>query len=182
MVEPESRHDVPPWVLRSALGLCVLASVPLYMVFLNSAAHRWALQLDPGDFTRTALPFVVPAAAFSFTLLAALSWWMTLLAGKPFLLGRTGWWFLVVFVAALSLTAGTIGAKGRLGFDDVLFNVALTSTGMVGVWLVPPAVSPRLIEVLPRWASRRTPNLPHNSTTAAAPRAAGPSDSSEPPR
>lgn len=158
MVEPETRPDVPAWALRTALGLCVLTSVPLYMVFLHTAAHRWALQLEPGDFTRSVLPFTVPAAAAGFTLLAAQSWWFTLWSGRPFLLGRTGWWFVLAFVVVLSVAAGLLGAKGSVGFNDVLLTAMMTGIGLVGLWLLPPAFSPRLLDGLPRRGRRTRPS------------------------
>ncbi|MGW8955878.1 hypothetical protein [Streptomyces sp. NPDC055709] len=64
--------------------------------------------------------------------------------GPPFLLGHKGWRFLMVFVVALSLMAGFFGSVRR-GVVAVLLTVMVTTIGIAGLWLLPPALSPRLL-------------------------------------
>jgi hypothetical protein len=135
--------------LRLTLWACVIVSVPLYLWFLHHAAGWWAEHLPEDDNVRLWLPYVVPGAALSFTLLAALSWWVSIVDAKPFLLGRTRWRFLVVFVCELSLIAGVLGAQVR-DATAVVLTVMVTTIGMTGLWLLPPTLSPRLLAALPK--------------------------------
>jgi hypothetical protein len=140
-------------VLRVLLWALVLGCVPLYLYFLHHMAVRWAEQLPADDTTRPMLPVAIPLAALSFTLLSALSWWVTLAEGRPFLLGRTRWRFLMVFVVALSVLTGVIGAPER-DATAVLLSLVLTLMGATALWFLPPAFSPRLL--LPALAHRKT--------------------------
>jgi hypothetical protein len=140
-------------VLRVLLWVLVLACVPLYLYFLFHMAGRWAEQLPADDTTRPLLPAAISLAALSFTLLSALSWWVTLAEGRPFLLGRTKWRFLMVFVVALSVLTGVIGAPDR-DASAVLLSLVLTLMGTTALWFLPPAFSPRLL--LPALAHRKT--------------------------
>ncbi|WP_055531044.1 hypothetical protein [Streptomyces graminilatus] len=139
--------------LRALLWLLVLACVPLYLYFLHHMAGRWADQLPADDATRPLLPVAIPLAALSFTLMSALSWWVTLAEGRHFLLGRTKWRFLMVFVVTLSVLTGIIGAPTR-DTATVLLSLMLTFMGTTGLWFLPPAFSPRLL--LPALARRKS--------------------------
>ncbi|MGA5128127.1 hypothetical protein ACPCAG_33105 [Streptomyces pseudogriseolus] len=90
---------------------------------------------------------MVPGAAGTFTLLAAISWWHNTFIGKNFLAGRTRCWFLIVFVAAMSMTAGIIAAQVH-GAGAVVLTAMVTTIGMLGLWRLPPTLSPRLLEAL----------------------------------
>ncbi|MFE7403096.1 hypothetical protein [Streptomyces sp. NPDC057557] len=82
---------------------------------------RWAGHLDEGDSLRFWLPIVVPGAAVTFTLLAAISWWYSAFNGAEF------------------------GAQTRDVSAVVLtVTVTVTTIGMFGLWLLPPTLSPRL--------------------------------------
>jgi hypothetical protein len=137
------------WPVRLALWACTLSTVPLYLWFLETMGAHWGDQLPAGDSTKPWMAIVVPLAAFSFTLIAAVSWWYSGIRSRPFLLGRSRWKFLVVFVAALSMTAGIIGTTDR-DFPTVLFIAAFTFMGMTGLWLLPAAVSPEVLRGLPK--------------------------------
>ncbi|MFL4909328.1 hypothetical protein ACJ6WF_40615 [Streptomyces sp. MMS24-I2-30] len=63
---------------------------------------------------------------------------------RPFLLGRKHWRFMMVFVVALSLMAGFFGSAHQ-DVDAVLLTVMVTIIDIVGLWLLPPALSPRLL-------------------------------------
>ena len=77
---------------------------------------------------------------------------------RSYLLGPTHWRFLVVFVAALSLAAGFIGAQPH-DFSAAVMAAMMTILGMTGLWLLPPAVSPRLLDALPKRKQRsQTPS------------------------
>ncbi|MER5852472.1 hypothetical protein ABT126_37135 [Streptomyces sp. NPDC002012] len=130
-------------------------SIPLYMWFLHHATVRWAGHLDQDDNLRFWLPIVVPGAAFTFTLLAAISRWYSAFTGTDFLAGRRRWWFLIVFVAALSLAAGVIAAQVR-DANAVVLTAMVTAIGMVGLWLLPPALSLRLLAALPKRGQPRS--------------------------
>ena len=137
------------WPVRLALWACTLVTVPLYLWFLENMGHRWGDLLPAGDDARPWMAIVVPGAAFSFTVIAAMSWWHSGVRSQPVLLGRTRWWFLIVFVAALSMAAGIIGSTGR-NFSDVVLVAAITFAGMTGLWLLPAAVSPGVLRGLPK--------------------------------
>jgi hypothetical protein len=47
------------------------------------------------------------------------------------------------------MAAGVIGTTNR-DFGDVLMVAAITFTGMTGLWLLPAAVSPRVLRGLPK--------------------------------
>lgn len=134
------------WAMRLVLWLYALVSVPLYMWFLHHMGGRWGQQLPPDDDLRFWLPIVVPLAAFSFTLMSCTSWWWST-ETRPFLLGRKGWRFMMVFVVALSLMAGFFGSANR-DFVAVLLTVMVTTIGIAGLWLLPPALSLRLLDTL----------------------------------
>jgi hypothetical protein len=109
--------------------------------------------LSEGDNLHFWLPIVVPAAAFSFTLPAAVSWWYTVAGPKEFLAGRRRWWFLAVLVAALSMTACIIGAQ-TCEATAVLLTAMVTTIGITYLW--PPALSPPLLAALPKRGRRPT--------------------------
>ncbi|WP_329536844.1 hypothetical protein OG568_50465 (plasmid) [Streptomyces sp. NBC_01450] len=154
----QAKKQVTPaeWALRLTLWIYAVVSIPLYLWFLHHAADQWADYLPEGDNLRFWLPIVVPGAAFSFTLLAAVSWWYTVFHTQEFLAGRRGGWFLIVFVAALSLAAGIIAAQVR-DVTAVVPTTTLTTIGMTRLWFLPPAVSPQLLDT-PR--SKKTPTDP----------------------
>ncbi|MYS32583.1 hypothetical protein K388_07278 [Streptomyces sp. KhCrAH-43] len=134
------------WAMRAALWLYALVSVPLYLWFLHHMGDRWGQQLPTDDDLRFWLPIVVPLAAFSFTTMSSTSWWWSTEA-RPFLLGRKGWRFMMVFVVALSLMAGFFGSAHR-DFVAVVLAVMVTTIGIGGLWLLPPALSPHLLNTL----------------------------------
>ncbi|MGK5693292.1 hypothetical protein ACSNOJ_10380 [Streptomyces sp. URMC 128] len=141
------------WALRLTLWIYALVSLPLYTWFLHHAAERWAGHLEPGDSLRFWLPILVPGAAGTFTLLAAVSWWYSTFTSRDFLAGRNRCWFLIVFVAALSMTAGIIAAQLR-DVSAVVLTAMVTTIGMLGLWLLPPTLSPRLLDALPKRGQR----------------------------
>ncbi|MCX5346126.1 hypothetical protein [Streptomyces atratus] len=154
MANSAKRQVRPPeWALRLTLWVYAVVSIPLYMWFLHHSAVRWAGHLDKGDSLRFWLPIVVPGAAFTFTLLAAISWWYSAFTGTEYLAGRRRWWFLIVFIAALSLAAGVIAAQVR-DVNTVILTAMVTTIGMLGLWLLPPTLSPRLLEALPKRGQR----------------------------
>lgn len=136
------------WLLRLTMVVYAGSLPPLYVWFLHHSTVLWVDQLREDTFLRFWLPIVVPGAAVSFTLLAAVSWWYTLFSGRQFLMGRNRRWFLVVFIAALSMAAGVITAPVRNAGAAAGLTALVTSIGMFGLWLLPPIVSPRLLEGL----------------------------------
>lgn len=143
------------WAMRVLLWLYTLVSIPLYLWFLHHAGGRWGQQLPADDDLRLWLPIVVPLAAFSFTTISSTSWWWST-EDRPFLLGRRQWRFLMVFVAALSLMAGFFGSAHQDAVA-VLLTVLVTTIGIVGLWLLPPALSPRLLDTL---RPKKSPTAP----------------------
>lgn len=140
------------WAMRVVLWLYALVSIPLYLWFLHHMGDRWGQQLPADDDLRFWLPIVVPLAAFSFTTMSSTSWWWST-EDRPFLLGRKHWRFMMVFVVALSLMAGFFGSAHQ-DFVAVLLTVMVTTIGIAGLWLLPPALSPRLLDTLrPKKAS-----------------------------
>lgn len=120
------------------------------------------VQRDPGEVNagqlrtvvgglRFWLPIVVPLAGFSFTTISCTSWWWST-EEHPVLLGRKGWRFLMVFVVALSLMAGFFGSMHR-DVVAVLLTVMVTTICIAGQWLLPPALSPRLLGGPPQRAA-----------------------------
>ncbi|MEU3958869.1 hypothetical protein AB0F42_03400 [Streptomyces buecherae] len=71
--------------------------------------------------------------------MSSTSWWRSTEV-RPFLLGRKGWRFLMIFVVALSLMAGFFGSANR-DVVAVLLTVMVTIIGIAGLWLLPPALS-----------------------------------------
>ncbi|KOT48409.1 MULTISPECIES: hypothetical protein [Streptomyces] len=136
------------WVVRLALWLYALVSVPLYLWFLHHMGGRWGQLLPADDDLRFWLPIVVPLAAFSFTLLSSMSWWWST-KDRPFLLGRTGWRLLMLFVVALSLMTGIFGSAHR-DIVALLLTVMVTTLGTAGLWLLPLALSPHLSTLRPK--------------------------------
>ncbi|MER5887010.1 hypothetical protein ABT160_24565 [Streptomyces sp. NPDC001941] len=134
------------WALRALLWLAVLATAPLYLACLYRMGERWGRQLPAGDDLRFWLPIVVPLTAFSYTTMSSLSWWHST-EERPYLLGRTGWWFLMVFAIALSLMAGVFGSPHH-DIAALLLAAMLTAMGVLGLWLLPPALSPQLLLTL----------------------------------
>lgn len=132
--------------MRVVLWLYALVSVPLYLWFLHHMGDRWGQQLPADDDLRFWLPIVVPLAAFSFTTMSSTSWWYST-EDRPFLLGRKRWRFLMVFVVALSLMAGFFGSAHQ-DFVALLLTVMVTAIGVVGLWLLPPTLSPQLLDTL----------------------------------
>ncbi|PWI05711.1 hypothetical protein DIZ27_37735 [Streptomyces sp. NWU339] len=133
------------WTMRVVLWLYALVSIPLYLWFLHHKGDRWGQQL-PADDLCFWLPIVVPLAAFSFTTISSTSWWWST-ETRPFLLDREHWRFMMIFVVALSLMAGFFDSASR----DVVFvvlTVMVTTIGIVGLWLLPPSLSPRLFDTL----------------------------------
>ncbi|MEU9623904.1 hypothetical protein [Streptomyces sp. NPDC048155] len=53
----------------------------------------------------------------------------------------------MVFVVALSLMAGFFGSAHH-DLIAVLLTVMVTTVGIVGLWLLPPALSPHLLDAL----------------------------------
>jgi len=147
MMSDEAPSGFPGWGVRLALWLCTLVTVPLYLWFLAYMGNRWGDQLPAGDDAGFWLPIVVPGAAFSFTVLAAMSWWWSGVRSKPFLMGRSNWRFLVVFVAALSMAAGVIGSADR-DVTAVVLTATITMMGIAGLWLLPAAISPEVLRGL----------------------------------
>ncbi|MFD4578007.1 hypothetical protein ACFWNK_37545 [Streptomyces sp. NPDC058417] len=135
------------WALRVLLWLYVLVSIPLYLWFLHHAGDRWGQQLPADDDLRFWLQIFAPIAAFGFTTMSSTSWWWSS-EDRPFLLGRKHGRYLMVFVVALSLMAGFFGSAHQ-DVDAVLLTVLVTIIGIVGLWLLPPALSPRLLDTLP---------------------------------
>ncbi|MFE4692138.1 hypothetical protein ACFRH6_19040 [Streptomyces sp. NPDC056749] len=66
---------------------------------------------------------------------------------QPFLLGRTHWRFTMVFVIAPSLTDGFFGSAHQ-DFVALLLTVMVTTIGIAGLGLLPPALSPQLLGTL----------------------------------
>ncbi|MGC5041099.1 hypothetical protein ACLQ2C_36790 [Streptomyces sp. DT73] len=143
------------WAMRLLLWLYALVSVPLYLWFLHHMGDRWGQQLPADDSLRFWLPIVVPLAALSFTLMSCTSWWWST-ETRPVLLGRKGWRFMMVFVVALSLMAGFFGSAHQ-DFVALVLTVMVTTIGILGLWLIPPTLSPRLLDTLP---SRKAPAGP----------------------
>ncbi|WTW98873.1 hypothetical protein OG216_38495 [Streptomycetaceae bacterium NBC_01309] len=146
-------HRGTAWgrLVRVVVWLFVVIGVPSYLWFLHEAARDWAEQLADGDavrtwLPRTSLPYVAPLVAFSWTMLAASSWWRG--RSSRLYLGSAFERVLVVAVAVLSVFTGVSGADDR-DASAVIATVALTTVGMVGLWLLPPALSPRLLDALP---------------------------------
>ncbi|MGW9423310.1 hypothetical protein ACWGSU_18360 [Streptomyces koyangensis] len=134
--------------MRVVLCLYALVSIPVYLWFLHHAGDRWGQQLPADDDLRFWLPIVVPLAAFSFTMLSSMSWWRST-DDHPFLLGRRDWRFMMVFVVALSLMAGFFGSAHQ---DTValLLSAMVTTAGIAGLWLLPPALAPQLLDLHPK--------------------------------
>jgi hypothetical protein len=119
----------------------------------SSTSERWASHLEPSDSLRFWLSIAVPGAAGTFTLLAAISWWYSTFTGRDFLAGRTRCWFVIVIVAALSMTAGIIAAQVR-SVSAVVLTAMVTTIGLLGLWLLPPTLSPRLLDALRKRGQR----------------------------
>jgi hypothetical protein len=128
------------------LWLDALVSIPPYLWFLHHMGDRWGQQLPADDDVRFWLPIVVPLAAFSFTTISSTSWWYST-DDQPFLLGRKHWRFMMVFVVALSLMAGFFGSAHQ-DFVALLLTVVVTTIGIAGLWLLPPTLSPHLLDTL----------------------------------
>ncbi|CAM5707261.1 hypothetical protein SCANM63S_04266 [Streptomyces canarius] len=90
-----TKRQVRPaaWALQPTLWIYAVVSIPLYMWFLHHAAVRWAGHLEQDDSLRFWFPVVVPGAGFTFTLLAAISWWCSAFTGTDFRrhAGRSRW-------------------------------------------------------------------------------------------
>lgn len=142
----KGKASLADWVMRVLLWLYALVSIPLYLWFLHHAGDRWGQQLPADDDLRFWLPIIVPLAAFSFTTMSSTSWWWST-EDRPFLLGRKHWRFMMVFVVALSLMAGYFGSAHQ-DVIAILLTVMVTIIGIVGLWLLPPALSPRLLDTL----------------------------------
>ncbi|MGI5262441.1 hypothetical protein [Streptomyces angustmyceticus] len=142
----KAKTGLADWAMRVLLWLYALVSIPLYLWFLHHAGDRWGQQLPADDDLRFWLPIVVPLAAFSFTTMSSTSWWWST-EDRPFLLGRKHWRFMMVFVVALSLMAGFFGSAHQ-DVIAVLLTVMVTIIGLVGLWFLPPALSPRLLTTL----------------------------------
>jgi hypothetical protein len=142
----KGKTGLADWVMRVLLRLYALVSIPLYLWFLHHAGNRWGQQLPTDDDLRFWLPITVPLAAFSFTTMSSTSWWCST-DERPFLLGRTHWRFMMVFVVALSLMAGYFGSAHQ-DVVAVLLTVMVTTIGITGLWLLPPALSPRLLDTM----------------------------------
>ncbi|MGW5679534.1 hypothetical protein ACWEV4_31410 [Streptomyces sp. NPDC003860] len=142
----KGKISLADWVMRGLLWLYSFVSIPLYLWFLHHAGDRWGQQLPADDDLRFWLPIIVPLAAFSFTTMSSTSWWCST-EDRPFLLGRKHWRFMMVFVVALSLMAGYFGSAHQDAVA-VLLTVMVTIIGIVGLWLLPLALSPRLLDTL----------------------------------
>ncbi|MBD3934882.1 hypothetical protein IF129_25385 [Streptomyces chumphonensis] len=136
------------WAMRVVLWLYALVSIPLYLWFLHHMGDRWGQHLPADDDTGFWLPIVVPLTAFSFTTLSSTSWWWST-EDRPFLLGRKGWRFVMVFVVAMSLMAGFFGSPHR-DVVAVLLTTMVTTIGIAGLWLLPPTLSSPLLDTLRR--------------------------------
>ncbi|MET9694333.1 hypothetical protein ABZY81_38940 [Streptomyces sp. NPDC006514] len=134
------------WMLRVVLWVNTVVSIPLYLWFLHHMGDRWGQHLPADDSLRFWLPIVVPLAAFSFTLMSCTSWWWST-DTRPYMLGRKGWRFLMVAVVALSLMTGFIGSANR-DFIAVVLTVMVTTIGIAGLWLLPAALSPQLLDTI----------------------------------
>ncbi|MFE6904477.1 hypothetical protein ACFVFJ_48245 [Streptomyces sp. NPDC057717] len=134
------------WAMRLWLWLWLyeLVSVPLYLWFLHHMGDRWGQQLPADDDRRIWLPIVVPLAAFSFTMMSSTFWWRSSEA-RPMLLSCRGWKFMMVFVVALSLVTGIFGSANR-DIVSVVLTVMVTTIGIAGLWLLPPTLSPQLLD------------------------------------
>ncbi|MFD6243074.1 MULTISPECIES: hypothetical protein [Streptomyces] len=134
--------------MRVVLCLYALVSIPMYLWFLPHAGDRCGQQLPADDHLRFWLPIVVPLAAFSFTTLSSMSWWRST-DDRPFLLGRRHWRFIMIFVAALSLMAGFFGSAHQ-NTVALLLSAMVTTAGIAGLWLLPPALAPQLLDLRPK--------------------------------
>lgn len=146
MAKVARSSDPVDWAMRVVLWLFALVSVPPYLWFRHHMGDRWGQQLPADDDLRLWLPIVAPLAAFSFTTISSTSWWCSTEA-RPFLLGRTGWRFMMVFVVALSLMTGFFGSANPDAIAVVL-TVMVTTIGIAGLWLLPPTLSPQLLDTL----------------------------------
>jgi hypothetical protein len=133
---------------RIVLSVAVLVLVPAYLYFLFHMGTQWVESFPPDDSARTLLPVAVPLAAFSITTFSAISWWWSLERGREVLLGRKGCRKFVVFAAALSALTVVCGASS-VDVGVVLLSLGLTGAGMTGLWFLPAALSPTLLNALP---------------------------------
>ncbi|MEU6175830.1 hypothetical protein ABZ832_28470 [Streptantibioticus parmotrematis] len=143
----KGRTGPADWAMRMTLWLYALVSIPPYLWFLHHIGERVGQQLPAGDDLRFWLPIVVPLTVFSFTTMSSTSWWGST-EGRPFLLGRKDWRFLMVFVVALSLMTGFFGSA-RQDVVAMVLTVMVTTVGVAGLWLLPPTLSLRLLDTLP---------------------------------
>ncbi len=134
--------------MRVVLCLYALVSIPMYLWFLHHAGDRCGQQLPADDHLRFWLPIVVPLAAFSFTTLSSMSWWRST-DNRPFLLGRRHSRFMMIFVVALSLMAGFFGSAHQ-NTVALLLSAMVTTAGIAGLWLLPPALAPQLLDLRPK--------------------------------
>ncbi|MFK4272512.1 hypothetical protein [Streptomyces milbemycinicus] len=146
MAKGETSSGPIGWAMRVVLWLYALVGVPLYLWFLQHMGGRWGQQLPADDDLRFWLPIVVPLAAFSFTLMSSTSWWCSTEA-RPFLLGRKGWRFMMVFVVTLSLMAGFFGSANQ-DVVAVVLTMMVTTIGIADLWILPPALLPQLLDTL----------------------------------
>jgi hypothetical protein len=152
----KGKTGLADWVMRALLWLYALVSIPLYLWFLHHAGDRWGQHLPADDDLRFWLPIIVPLAAFSFTTMSSTSWWWST-EDRPFLLGRKHWRFMMVFVVVLFLMAGFFGSAHQ-DVVAVLLTVMVTTIGITGLWLLQPALPPRLLDTLrPKKASADPP-------------------------
>ncbi|MET9351186.1 hypothetical protein [Streptomyces termitum] len=128
--------------VRLTLWAYALATVPLHLWFLHRTA-RWVPHLPGGLHLHVWLPVAAPLGAAGLALWSATAWWRA--GGRP---ARRAWWPPLFLSAALSLTTGTLGLAGRPTGPAGALAAVVTAFGLGGLWLLPPALSPRLLAAL----------------------------------
>ncbi|WP_158698085.1 hypothetical protein [Streptomyces sp. PVA_94-07] len=145
--------------LRVLMWVVIAVEVPVYLVWLAQVGYLTGQQLPPGDVARWAPPVLLPPVAVLFCVMAGSTWWLSMVAGHRSPL-REKWIVApLVFVAAFSVFCGVVSAEEPSVPVGILSTI-MTGLGMIGLFFIPAACSPRLLDVIRRRSSTASDEAP----------------------
>ncbi|MFJ5220500.1 hypothetical protein ACIP98_38190 [Streptomyces sp. NPDC088354] len=133
------------WVIRGiALAYCLGEGV-FYLGWLTVMSWRTGQQLPDGDSMRWGFPVLLVGSALFQVPMTGYMWWLDLAAGRRFP-RSVRLWLPVAFVAVLSVFVMVTATK--VAFPAFLIGAVMAFLGIMALFFLPMALSPRLPAVL----------------------------------
>ncbi|MFF8910973.1 hypothetical protein [Streptomyces olivaceoviridis] len=140
--------------LRILMWVVIAVGVPVYLVWLVQVGYITGQQLPRGDVARWAPPVLLPPVAVLFCVMAAWTWWLSVVACSRSALRERWIVASLVFVAVSSVFCG-VASVDDPSVSVGLLSAAVTALGMIGLFFIPAAASRQLPDVIRRRAAER---------------------------